>query len=56
MKTACVDVVQGRLYSNVDFLIFGVITFVAGIVSLWLPETLNKPMVETASEIDSTHS
>jgi len=45
--------VQGRLYANADFVIFGVITFIAGIVSLQLPETLNRPMVETAEEIDS---
>jgi len=44
---------QGRLYTNADFVIFGVITFIAGIVSLQLPETLNRPMVETAEEIDS---
>jgi len=48
-------VVQGRLYSNVDFMIFGVATFLAGVVSLQLPETLNRPMVETAEEIDLAH-
>jgi len=48
-------IVQGRMYANVDFVIFGVITFIAGVVSLQLPETLNRPMVETAEEIDSGH-
>jgi len=43
------------MYANVDFVIFGVITFIAGVVSLQLPETLNRPMVETAEEIDSGH-
>jgi len=55
IKLCFAVVLQGRLYSNVDFLIFGVITLVAGIVSLQLPETLNRPLVETADEIDSAH-
>ena len=38
------------MYANVDFAIFGIITFIAGVVSLQLPETLNKPMVEIAAE------
>ena len=43
---------QGRLYANLDFVIFGVATLLAGIVSLKLPETLNRPMLETVDEVD----
>ena len=42
---------QGRTHTSVDFLIFGSMTLVAGVISMRLPETLNAPMPETFDDL-----
>ena len=36
----------------VDFLVFGVMAFSAGLISLRLPETANQPMPETMEDLE----
>ena len=43
---------QGKIYTNVDFVIFGAFTLLAGFVCLRLPETLGKSMPETIADLD----
>ncbi|KAL0318675.1 UNVERIFIED_CONTAM: Organic cation/carnitine transporter 1 [Sesamum angustifolium] len=43
-------VVFGRLSPSVSFLVFGVLSIVSGLFSLWLPETRNFPLYETLEQ------
>lgn len=43
-------VVVGRLSPSLSFLVFGVLSIVSGMTSLWLPETRNSPLYETLEQ------
>lgn len=45
-------VFQGKTHTNIDFLILSLITFLAGIVCLKLPETMGVPMPETVENLE----
>ncbi|KAJ7970196.1 Organic cation/carnitine transporter like [Quillaja saponaria] len=43
-------VVLGRLSPSISFLVFGVLSIVSGLLSMWLPETRNAPLYETLKQ------
>ncbi|KAL2555273.1 Organic cation/carnitine transporter 1 [Forsythia ovata] len=43
-------VVVGRLSPSFSFLVFGVLSIISGMLSLWLPETRNSPLYETLEQ------
>ena len=42
------------MFPNMQFLVFGGLACTAGLVSMRLPETLNRPMPETLDDLDKT--
>ena len=42
-------------FTELPLIIFGSTTFVAAVLSLWLPETLGSPLVESLDEIYLLH-
>ena len=45
-------VFQGNYYPQLQFLIFGLMSFTAGVISWKLPETANKPLPEDLSDLE----
>jgi len=44
-------VMLGEMSPGTDFLIFGIISLVGGVLLFWLPETRNKPLPESVKEM-----
>merc|ERR1711872_566708 len=44
-------VMAGETMPGVQFIIFGILGISGGVLSLWLPETKNKPLPETMAEM-----
>ena len=42
---------QSHVHKSLDFFLFGVLAFTAGLLCLRLPETANQPMPETIEDI-----
>ncbi|KAI4341548.1 hypothetical protein MLD38_026260 [Melastoma candidum] len=43
-------VAVGRMRPSLSFLVFGALSIVSGVLSLWLPETRNTPLYETLAQ------
>ncbi|MED6195635.1 hypothetical protein PIB30_039788 [Stylosanthes scabra] len=43
-------VVVGRLSPSLSFIVFGVLSIVSGVLSIWIPETRNAPLYETLKQ------
>ncbi|CAH1795803.1 unnamed protein product [Owenia fusiformis] len=42
----------GNIYPNLQFAIFGALSFTSGLLNFYLPETLGKPLPETFEDVD----
>ena len=43
---------QGAIHAGIPAIIFGIVATMAGLLSLMLPETLNRKMPESVAEIE----
>lgn len=44
---------QGEIYPDLQFLVFGALSFTAGLLTLGLPETVGKPLPETLEDLET---
>ena len=43
---------QGAIHAGIPAIIFGIVATMAGLLSLMLPETLNRKMPESVAEVE----
>ena len=46
------SILQGAIQPGIPAIIFGIVATLAGLLSLMLPETLNKKMPESVAEVE----
>ena len=47
-----ISILQGAIHAGIPVIIFGIFSTLAGLLSLMLPETLNRKMPESVAEVE----